>query len=228
MYDMNTEEGQQAYRRLSKDQRAAYDRVQQQADIGRAEREMNKILNQRPELKSIMGSDEAKFMQQEAYGGGPLAEFQAMREKARLGAEQGRQRLAQGLSDELQNLSTSQAGQAANAYSQLAQSGGLSSGARERIAGGLGQQALAARQASRLQNQRQGMELESNLQQGMQDLIGQEASTRRGLQNAYMAMKGQDLATQNQFAQDVFAKKADVQSNLAKARMDAAANAYRK
>lgn len=227
-YNMGSAEGQKAYKKMNKEEKAAFDYNAQQANLSKAEREMQKILKQQPKRQTSMGSRETIKLKQEAYGTGPLAEYEAMRKQAALAKEQGGQRLQQGLSDELQNLSMNEAGQTANAYSQLAQSGGLSSGARERVAGSMGQQALAARQGQRLQTQRAGETLESQYLQGQQDILGQEAAQRRALQNAYLDMQRGDTEAANQFAQNQYAKKADVAAGLAKAKMDAATNAYRK
>lgn len=226
--DMTTVAGQQAYKRMSKEQRAAFDAQQQQKNLTKAEQDMLGILNQAPKYRSAMQSPEFSQFKAEAYGTGPLAEYESMRKQAGLAREQGQRRLEQGTSDELQNLSLSQAGQAANAYSQMAQSGGLSGGSRERMAASLGNQALQSRQAARLQGQRQGMDLESQYQQGLMDLMGKEAGARRGMQNTYMDMLAKDVAGQSAYEQSMFGKKADVQAGLAKARMDAQMNAYRK
>lgn len=226
--NLTTSAGQSAYRQLNKDQRKAYDYQVQQQNIRQAEREMNKILSQRPQLKSAMGTSEMAAFQKEAYGKDPLAEFQSMRDQARLAQEQQRRGMEQGLSDELQNQSIGEAGAQANAYSQLAQGGGLSSGARERIASGLGQQSLAQRQAARLQTQRGLQGLESQYQQGLMDLTGKEAAQRRQMQNAYMDLQRGDIESQNRFAQEMYGKKADVMAGLAKARMDAAGQLMRK
>jgi hypothetical protein len=189
---------------------------------------MQNILNKAPKYASAMQSPEFSQFKSEAYGTGPLAEYDAMRKQAKLAAEQGRTRLGQQLTDEMGNLSLNQAGQTANAYSQLAQGGGLSSGARERIAGSMGQQSMAARQAARLQSQRQGQDLESQLAQGEQDLLAKESAARRGMQNTYMDMLAKDVAAKSAFDQSMYGKRADVEAGLAKARMDATMNAYKK
>jgi len=226
--DMTTTAGQQTYKRMSKDQRAAFDAAQQQKTLNSSEAQMLKILKQQPGYKSAMTSPEFAQYKTEAYGTGPLAEYEAMRKQAALAKEQGSQKLQQQLGDELQNLSVGQAGQTANAYSQLAQSGGLSGGSRERVAGSMGQQALASRQAQRLQNQRQGQDLESQFNMGQQDLLAKESGARRSMQNTYMDMLAKDTAGQSAFEQANYGKKADVLAGMAKARSDAQMNAYRK
>lgn len=227
-YNLGTEAGQLQYAQLNDEQRRAYDYLQQQKDLQQAQTSMESILNQRPGRKSALDTAESQRFKSEAYGTGPLAEYQAMREQSRLANQSQQQKMQQGLSDELQNQTLGQAGAQANAYSQLAQSGGLSSGSRERLAGSLGAQSLQARQAARLQNMRGTQDLESQYQQGLMGLTSKEAEARRGMQNAYLGMQSQDVGGANQFAQDVYGKRADVLAGLAKAKMDLTSNAYRR
>lgn len=227
-YNMGSSAGQQGYQNLSKQDRAAFDYNQQQQNLSNSERQMKAILKNQPKRMSAMGTAEMGKFKSEAYGTGPLAEYEAMRQQASLAKQQGGQRLQRGLSDELQNLSLGQAGETANAYANLAQSGGLSSGARERVAGSMGQQSLAARQAQRLQTQRAGEDLESQYLQGQQDILGKEAGQRRSMQNTYLDLQRGDVEGQNQFNQSAYGKKADVEAAMAKARLDAQMNAYRK
>jgi hypothetical protein len=72
------------------------------------------------------------------------------------------------------------------------------------------------------------MDLQSQFEQGQQDLMAKEAGARRGMQNTYMDMLAKDVAGRSAYDQATYGKKADVQAGLAKARMDAASNAYRK
>jgi hypothetical protein len=228
MYDLTTEAGNLAYAQLNDEQRRAVDRQQELEQISQSEKQMMKILKQQPAYKSSFGSKEVKGFQKEAYGTGPLAEYQAMREQARQAAKGQQESLQRGLSDELQNQSIAQGGAQANAYSQLAQGGGLSSGARERIASNLGNQSLAARQGARLQQMRGAQDVEQGLAEQQMGLTAKEAADRRAMQNAYMQMQSGETAARNQFEQEKYGKKADVLSGLARARVDATTNAYRR
>jgi hypothetical protein len=223
-------QGKNAIKRgkVNKEKNRVADINNQYTQIAQSEREMKNLLKQQPARMSAMNTAEANALKGEAYGTGPLAEYEAMRKQASLAKDQGSQRLQRGLSDELQNLSMNQAGETANAYADLAQSGGLSSGARERVAGSMGQQSMAARQGQRLQTQRAGEDLESQFQQGQQEIMGQESGTRRGLQNTYLGLQQGDIQGQNQYNQDQYGRKLDVMSGLAKAKQDVGLNAYRK
>ena len=198
----------------------------QNQQLSASERQMNKLLKQQPGRLSNMGSAETLALKGDAYGTGPLAEYTAMRGQQKSAYEQGARRRGQELSDTLQNQSAVQGGAQANAYSQLAQGGGITGGARERIASGLGQQSMMDAQQARLQTQRAGEDATSAFDQGQLDLTAKEAGDRRGMQNAYLAMQGADVAGQNQFAQDAYGRKLDVGTGIAKARQDVVMNAY--
>ena len=218
--------GNKAKRAATKATGIANDVTHQNDQLAASEKSMQDLLAQQPTRISNMGSAETMALKNDAYGSGPLAEYQAMREQSRLANEQGGVQRAQGLSDELQNQSTAQGGAQANAYAQLAQGGGLSGGARERIASGLGQQNMLAAQTARLGAQRAGEAANNAYAQGQLDITGREAESRRGMQNAYLGMQGADTAAANQFAQDQYGRKLDVGTGLAKARQDVISNAY--
>jgi hypothetical protein len=204
-------------RKLSKDEQRALDDKNARAKMNSDRTKILGMLDKQPALKSALATKEAKQLQSEAYGTGPLAEYESMRAQARGAADQARTRLGQGLSDEIQSQSIAGAGAQANAYSQLAQEGGLSSGARERIAsGGTANQMMQAQQA-RLQNSRQMQENDFKLQDSMLGLSGNEAKDRRGMQNTYLQLQQGDIGSQNQFNQNKFDKKLGVQTDFMKA-----------
>lgn len=201
--------------------RNAYDQLAQD-QINQAQKSQLDILKKQPGYQSALDTAESQKFKNEAYGSAPLAEYESMRGQAGLANTQQQQKLQQGLSDEMQNQSLAEGGAQANAYSQLAQGGGLSGGARERIAGGLGQQSLQARQAARLQTQRAGTDLESGYQQQLMGLTGKEAADRRGMQNAYLGMQATDVGAKSSFGQSQYDKEAAIRSGAAKAKQDLA------
>jgi len=95
---------------------------------------------ERPDRISTTASDEFQKMREMAFGGGENPYYAAQRTKA--GIDQG---------FAIDDLSASSLGAQQNAYSQLAQSGGLSSGSRERIAADGIAGALKGRQGLRAQ-----------------------------------------------------------------------------
>lgn len=181
---------------------------------------LRKLLADQPERMSALLSKEAEGLKAEAYGTGPLAEFTAMREQARLANEQGSQRIDQQLQDELQGQAVSGAGARMNAYSQLAQEGGLSSGARERIAsGGSNEQMMQAQQA-RMAQQRAQQNQAAEYAKGALGLTAQEAAARRGMQDKYLSMQSQDIQNENQFKQDKYGKRAELEAGLLKSQRE--------
>jgi len=184
------------------------------------EQALRKLMKAQPAYESLLKSSAAQDLQKSAYGTDPLAEFQAQRAQAQAAAEQGKLKIGQQLHDELQDQSIAQAGQTANAYSQLAMGGGLSSGARERVASGGLESNLYAAQAARLDNQRALQEQQSTLDQGLLGITAKEGETRRGLQNSYLDLQKQDTAGINSYKQDQWAKRADLESGILKSRSE--------
>lgn len=197
----------------------AYDKLQNM--VGESERQQLDILKQMPARQSVMGTEEAKALQQEAYGAGPMKEYEAQRGQARELAGQQERQLGEQLTGELENQAVGAGGAQANAYSQLAQSGGLSSGARERIASGLGEQSLAQRQAARLQSGRGLADLRSQAAQQQLGITAAEGATQRGLRGDYLKALGGDIESQNAYEMMKFGKKSDILSGSSKARQDA-------
>jgi hypothetical protein len=227
-FNMSTVQGQKNFNMLSKEQKKALQEKNRIAEQTSSEAGLRNLLKQRPDRKSALGTSESQAFKSEAYGTGPLAEYESQRAQARQAFDQGKQSQANKFSDEQQNSSISQAGQQANAYSQLAQGGGLSGGARERIASSLGSGNLMNQQAARLSNQRAMQDQENTLASGLLDLTGKEAEQRRSMQNAYMTMQQSDITGENQAAQDRYNKQADVEAGILKARSDAAIAAANK
>jgi hypothetical protein len=148
--------------------------------------ELNAALAERPEYKTITGSPE--FAQQKQYAFGDESSKGFLMQRAR---EQ------QNLMDALQSQTQAQGGQTANAYSQLAMGGGLSGGARERIAANAAQSGLLGRQQLRSQGAKNLADL------GIAE-EGQRFQTRGGILQSQM----QDIGNQNQFAQEAWKTKA--------------------
>jgi len=197
----------------------AYDQLQ--GMIGETEAKQLGILGEMPGRQSIIGSEEAKALQQEAYGGGPMKEYEAQRSQAKELAGQQERQMGEQLASNLETQSIGAGGAQANAYSQLAQQGGLSSGARERIASGLGGQSMAERQAARLQAGRGLADLRSQAAQQQLGITAAEGATQRGLRGDYLRMKGGDIEGINAYEMQKYGKKADIVSGTAKARQDA-------
>lgn len=135
------------------------------------------IIAERPDRISTTGSDEFKKMREMAFGGGENPYYAAQRAKA--GVEQG---------FAIDDLSASALGSQQNAYSQLAQSGGLSSGSRERIAADGIAGALKGRQGLRAQGMKNLADIgiaeegtRATQQTGVTDAIMKET----GQQNVY-------------------------------------------
>ena len=164
----------------------------EQQDKTRAE--LMGVLAERPEYKSILSPD---FQQQRDYAFGDAKDK---------GFEMQRGREGQNLSDALQASTRGQAGQQANAYSQLAMGGGLSSGARERIASGGAVGGLLARQGLRGQSSKNLTDL------GIAE-EGQRFGTRQGVIQGQM----QDVGNQNSFAQANWKTRADTIAGLGQA-----------
>jgi hypothetical protein len=182
------------------------------------ETKIRSLFAQQPTRRSILDTNEAKGLQSEAYGTNPLAEYEAMRGQARSAAAAGATRLGDQLNDELSDQAISGAGARDNAYSALAMGGGLSSGARERVASGGLQSQMMGAQAARMANKRALFDNQQKLDEGLLGLSGQEATTRRGMQNQYLGMQGNDIAQGNQFNQDQFNKNLDMESGFLKSR----------
>lgn len=152
------------------------------------------VLAQRPEYKSILGAD---FNDQRAYAFGDAQDKGFLMQRGRED---------QNLRDALQAQTQGQLGGQANAYSQLAMGGGLSSGARERIASGGMQAGLLGRQQLRAQNSKNLTDL------GIAE-EGQRFQTRGGILQGQM----QDATNANNFAQQNWQTRANTIAGLSQA-----------
>jgi len=143
------------------------------------------ILAQNPEYQSILSSPEQDQMKKYAFGTDQSAQFKKAQELLGLNTQQG-----------LEDQAQAGAGQAANAYSQLAMGGGLSSGARERVGQGVADANLLASQGVR----RQG-------QQGLLDLSKTEEQQRAQRQGEIANAQQADVRGKNEAAQSAFQNK---------------------
>ena len=158
----------------------------------KARAELNAVLAERPEYASMLTSPEFAQQKQFAFG-----------DESTKGFLMQRAREEQNLQDALQAQTQAQGGQVANAYSQLAMGGGLSSGARERIAAGGAQSGLLSRQGLRSQAAKNLMDL------GISE-EGQRFASRGGVLQSQM----QDIANKNTAAQDAWKTKAQTLAGL--------------
>jgi len=165
---------------------------------------VQRLLKQAPAYGSSLGGD-FQLLRKQAMGKGPLPQFEAQRGVL----EQ------QGIrNQERQDADT--AGRVENAYSQLAMGGGLSSGARERVAQGGMQDTLFAKQ---------------NLRAADQAALGalgvQEAGAKLDLQKGVAQAGVEEQNRRQDFMMDRYKFKAETTAGLAKAdaeRAVAAAN----
>lgn len=168
------------------------------AEIKAAEDPIRKLLQQAPKYQSTLGTPEFERLRAEAFGTGPLAAYEAARQQARLQAQRA-----------IENQSAEGASAVQNAYSQLAMGGGLSSGARERVASGGTRSSILARQGLR------GTEMSA-----MADLGTKEASERISGQKSITDALTAEKQRQNEFAQKNYELKAQVEGGLAKSRAE--------
>lgn len=171
---------------------------QRDAQIKAAEDPIRKLLQQAPKYQSTLGTPEFERLRAEAFGTGPLAAYEAARQQARLQSQRA-----------IENQSTEGASAVQNAYSQLAMGGGLSSGARERIASGGGRQSILARQG-----------LRSTEMNSLADLGTKEAAERISGQKSVTDALTAEKQRQNEFAQKNYELKAQVEGGLAKSRAE--------
>lgn len=153
---------------------------------------LNNLLAQNPEYISELSSPEAQQMKKYAFGTDQSEQFKKAQELLALQQQQA-----------LEDQATAAGGQQANAYSQLAMGGGLSSGARERVAAGLGDQNLLASQGIR----RQG-------QTGLLDLSKTEEAQRAQRQGEILSAQQKDIAGKNAANQAAYQNKLQGQMAL--------------
>jgi hypothetical protein len=181
--------------RKARDQRAIQ---QANAQSSRDERLIRDLRSQRPTFQSTLTSPEFEQQRAFAFSNQESPVFAAQRARIET---QGRQAL--------DDLSADQAGQQANAYSQLAMGGGLSSGARERVASQGLESNLAARQRAR---------------SGTSDQLAQagleEARQRMALQTGIADARAKDIAQQNEFNMNAYQEMLGSETALAKARSE--------
>lgn len=162
------------------------------AQSERARSDLMGVLAQRPEYQSAVTGPEFDQLKNYAFGAESSPGFMLQR-----------QREGQNLTDALGAGAQAEAGTNANAYSNLAMGGGLSGGARERIAGGSAVQSLLGRQAARGQSAKNLTDL------GISE-EGQRFQTRGSVSDALM----QDKIRANSATQDAWKTKAQTIAGL--------------
>ena len=174
-----------------------------QAGIDRTESKLEGLLQQKPGYNFSYGSNEFNDLRKQVASGGPLEHFQ-----------QARQLLKQKAGQNLDRQTSDRAGQQATAFSQLAMGGGLSSGARERVAQGGLQGNLMARQKLRGETQNQFAEIG-----------GMEAKEKLGLQQKIADIAAKEDQRRQQMAQDRWKVEMETRASLEKSRQQANATA---
>ena len=154
------------------------------------------LVRSQPKYQSPLQSTEFKDINKFAFGTGDLATTKLQRKQADLETQRG-----------LEGLSRDQAGQQANAYTQLATGGGLSSGARERIAQGGASQGLFARQG-----------LRASGAQNLANINLSQEQQRMQAKAGYLDAQAKDFAAKNSAAQDAWRLRADTYAGLEKAK----------
>jgi len=181
-----------------------------------ADAQLKAIIKKQPGYQSLTGTNEYQNLSNLANSSGDLPQYALLKQQAEAAAAAGNTKLAEQLNDELQTQAISGAGAQSNAYSDLSMGGGLSSGARERIAAGGAENQLFAAQKSRLQNNCAVNDIGTNLQSGLLDLGAKSASEKLGLQGSLLTTRGNDLASQNEFNQARHNKAIEVAAAKAK------------
>jgi hypothetical protein len=184
------------------------------------EEKLNQLLKSRPAFKSITGEKEYKQIADQAYGTGDLPQYALLKQQAEQAAAEGKTGLAQQLNDELQNQSIAGGGAQANAYSQLAMGGGLSGGARERIAASGAEDQMRQAQSARLTEMRGQMGLEAKKQAGLLDIGAKGAEARAGMQQRLLDTRASDLGSERAAAESAYQKEVDLQAAKAKAQKE--------
>lgn len=176
----------------------------------------------RQDLGNTLGSDEFRKMREFAFSGAEDPVFAAQRASAGQAAEAQRARTRADALAALQGQDRSLAGQTANAYSQLAMGGGLSSGSRERVAAGAANQNLMARQNLRGEEMR-GLTSIGTAEQGALGELGvAEAKARQDQQARITDALAKEEARKVQLRQDILGKKLETEGALLKAKREMA------
>jgi hypothetical protein len=162
---------------------------------------LQKLIDTRPQYSSIADTNEYKTLLGQANTVGDLPQYALLKQQAQQAAAEGNTKLANQLNDELQNQAIAGSGAQSNAYSQLAMGGGLSGGARERIAAGGAEAQMAQAQQARLGKNRGEADIQNKLSQGLLDLGAQSEGAKTGLQTTLLGARQSDLGGQNQLAQ---------------------------
>jgi hypothetical protein len=174
------------------------------------------------DLGNTLGSAEFGKIRQFAFSGTEDPVFAAQRGAAGTAAEAQRARTRADALAALQGQDRSLAGQTANAYSQLAMGGGLSSGSRERIAAGAANQNLMARQNLRGEEMR-GLTSIGTAEQGALGELGvAEAKARQDAQMRVTDALAKEEARRVQLRQDILGKKLETEGALLKAKRETA------
>ncbi len=181
---------------------------------------LGQYVNQDP--GNTIGSAEFGKIRDFAFSNAEDPVFAAQRGAAGTAAEAQRARTRADALAALQGQDRSLAGQTANAYSQLAMGGGLSSGSRERIAAGAANQNLMARQNLRGEEMR-GLTSIGTAEQGALGELGvAEAKARQDAQMRVTDALAKEEARRVQLRQDILGKKLETEGALLKAKRETA------
>ncbi len=177
-------------------------------DVGysKENRNLEGLLRKSPKFKSAIGFDEFNTLQKFATGTQDSPQMQLLKQRAE----------TQGV-QELSDLGAAAQGQLSNVYNQLAMGGGLSSGSRERLAGGAGLQNILSAQKAR-----------AGQAERMQGLgIEQEQQRAKAFETLLGAKQG-DIQARNAFEQEKYRQQTEARMALQKSQAErdvAAANA---
>lgn len=174
--------------------KAEQERARREAERSAREDPVRRLLAEAPQYQSTLETPEFERLRGEAFGEGPLSVYEAARKQARLQSQRA-----------IEDQSREGASAVQNAYSQLAMGGGLSSGARERIASGGGRQSILARQGLR------GTEMTS-----LADIGTKEAAEKLAGQKSITDALTAERQRKNDFAQKNYELRAQVEGGLAK------------
>lgn len=151
-----------------------------------------------PEYQSALDFEEFGKFKDFAYGTEDSPYARMLKERSELATSEG-----------LDTAAAEGAGQLSNVYSQLAMSGGLQSGGRERLAGQSAYQTMLEKQKGR--------------RAGRQEIMGidtQQADQRMGAQEKYLEAMAQDKATKGQYEMDRWKQKTDLEAGILKSQAE--------
>jgi hypothetical protein len=175
---------------------AAAAKREQDAQWAARESAMRKIVRSAPQYQSSINFREFRKLKDYAYNTEDSPYAKMLREQAMARTSQG-----------VDKASLDAQAQLGNVYSQLAMGGGLSSGARERLAGDVGSQALMARQNVRQAGDEAQREIGLN-----------EAKAKLGAQEKVLSAIEADRRAKAQYDFDRWKQQAETEAAILKSR----------